>query len=428
MTSTRGADPGVRARSPAGPCPRLLTRPLLVRFVSVAGTSLSFYLLLATVPLYARAGGASPGTAGLTTTALTAATVISYLAAPAVAARFGYRPMLAAGLLALGLPALALAARGGLALIMAACVLRGLGFAMLCVAGGALTVSLIPAQRRGEGLALVGAVSGIGSVTALPAGVWLAGHVGYGPVFVAGGLAALIGLASIPWLPAGPTPAGPTRAGPTPAGTRPARTGPARREPADSLLTTLRRPGLVRPAIAFAATTMAVGVFVTFLPLALARTAPDVVALSLLAQPAAAIAGRWLAGWIGDRRGPAALLGPGMLAAAAGLALLGLDHTPALVVTGAAVFGAGFGVAQNVTQTLMYDRVPESGFSPVSALWNLAYDGGMGLGTAGFGLLVTRTGYPAAFALTAVMLPVVLAAGHAARPFGFFTHRAERPH
>lgn len=62
-------------------------------------------------------------------------------------------------------------------------------------------MSLIPARRRGEGLALVGLVSGIPSVAALPLGVWLAGHLGYRPVFAAGGLAALAGIASLPWLP-----------------------------------------------------------------------------------------------------------------------------------------------------------------------------------------------------------------------------------
>jgi hypothetical protein len=34
---------------------RLLTRPLMVRFVSVIGTATSFYLLLSAVPLYASA-------------------------------------------------------------------------------------------------------------------------------------------------------------------------------------------------------------------------------------------------------------------------------------------------------------------------------------------------------------------------------------
>jgi MFS family permease len=186
-------------RRPAGDPPtRLVTRPLLVRFVSIVGASASFYLLLSTVPEYARTAGASAGTAGLTTTALTLSSVAAYLAAPGLIARYGYRPMLAAGLAALG-------------------------------AAGMLTLSLA-----------------------------------------------------------------------------------------------------VDPTI------------------------------------------------------------------------------PAAVIAGAAVFGAGFGVTQNASLTLMYDRVPESGYSAVSALWNLAYDGGMGLGAAGFGVLAACTGYPAAFALTAAVLPAVL--------------------
>jgi predicted MFS family arabinose efflux permease len=378
--------PDVAGQLPA----RLITRPLLVRFVSVVGTATSFYLLLSTVPLYARSAGASAGTAGLTTTALTLSSVAAYLVTPRLMARYGVRLVLAAGLLALGLPALALAVSANIALIMAACVVRGGGFAVLCVAGGALTVSLIPPQRRGEGLALVGVVSGIPSVAALPLGVWLAGHVGYRPVFAAGGLAALAGLASVPWLP----------------GSRRPTRGPAAR--ADGIVAALRNPVLVRPAVTFSATTMAIGIIVTFLPLAVTRPGADVVTLALLFQPAAAIAGRWLAGRYGDRRGSAALLAPGVLIATAGMLTLSVAAIPAAVITGAAVFGLGFGVTQNVTQTLMYDRVAESAYGAVSAMWNLAYDGGMGLGAAGFGVLATRTGYPAAFALTAALLPAAL--------------------
>jgi predicted MFS family arabinose efflux permease len=187
-------------------------------------------------------------------------------------------------------PALLLAASANIALIMTACVIRGVGFAITCVAGGALTVSLLPPQRRGEGLALVGFVSGVPAVAALPLGVWLAGHVGYRPVFVAGGLAALAGLASVPWLPR----------------SRPPDQG------ADSagIVATLRNPALLRPAVIFSATTMAIGVIVTFLPMAVPRSASDVAALALFVQPAAAILGRWLAGREGDRHGSARLSGP----------------------------------------------------------------------------------------------------------------------
>jgi predicted MFS family arabinose efflux permease len=388
---------------------RLVTRPLLVRFVSVIGTVASFYLLLSAVPLYARSAGASTGLAGLTTTALTLSSVAAYPFTPRLMARYGSRAVLAGGLLALGLPALALTASDSIGLILAACVVRGAGFAVLCVAGGALTVSLIPARRRGEGLALVGLVGGVPSVAALPLGVWLAGHLGYRPVFAAGGLAALAGLASLPWLPGG----------------RPA----ARTAKADGMLAALRNPALVRPAALFSATTMAVGIVVTFLPLAVRRADANAAALALLVQPAAAIAGRWLAGrrgdrhrdrnrpGPGDRHGSAALLVPGVLLAAAGVLVLSLTAVPATVIAGAAVFGLGFGVTQNVTQTVMYDRVPESAYGASSALWNLAYDGGMGLGAAGFGVLALHTGYPLAFVLVAATLAAaVLPALLPARP------------
>ncbi|WP_347648069.1 hypothetical protein [Nonomuraea sp. B10E15] len=54
---------------------------------------------------------------------------------------------------------------------------------------------------------------------------------------------------------------------------------------------------------------------------------------------------------------------------------------------GAALFGAGFGAAQNVTLVLMFARSSPSASGRVSALWNLAYDGGMGVGAVGFGLV-----------------------------------------
>jgi hypothetical protein len=51
--------------------------------------------------------------------------------------------------------------------------------------------------------------------------------------------------------------------------------------------------------------------------------------------------------------------------------------------------------------------LPEAG---ASALWNLAYDAGYGAGPAVFGLFAARTGYPAAFAMTGVLVLAVLPA------------------
>ena len=383
---------------------RLLSRALVVRFVSIIGASASFYLMLSVVPLYARSAGATTNLAGLTTTALSLSTIAGYLPTPRLVARYGHRVVLAAGLLLLGAPALVLTMSANLTVIMAVCVIRGIGFAVTCVSGGALTVALIPAERRGEGLALVGVVSGIPSVAALPLGVWFASHVGFRPVFLAAALAALVPLASVPGLPGLD-------------GNR-SRHRDAAGDRSGGMLAGLRTPAVIRPAIIFAATTMAAGLFVTFVPLAATRATASTVALALLGQPAASIGGRWLAGRYGDRhgaagRGPQRLLVPGVLVTAAGIAVLSLTAVPAAVVAGAVLFGTGFGITQNVSLTLMYSRVQESGYSMVSAVWNLAYDAGMGIGAAGFGLLAAHTGYPAGFVLTAIVLPIplVLAAG-----------------
>ncbi len=393
-----------------------MTGPLLLRFAITLGASVSFYLLLSVVPLYARLAGpgGANGAAGLATGALMFSTVAGELVTPRLTARFGYRRTLAAGLILLGAPALALTASSTLTMILAVCVVRGLGFAITVVAGGAVTASLIPAERRGEGLALVGVVSGVPALAALPLGVWLAGHLGYGPVFVAGAIAALAVLPALPGLP--DRPAGhPVRRAAGRAARRAARRlSPARPALAGGgerplgVLAALRTAALLRPALVFAATTVAAGIIVTFLPLAMSRGDSGVAALALFAQPAAATLTRCLSGRWGDRRGAARLFAPAVVTAALGMLIMALTSVPIAVVVGSVIFGAGFGVAQNASLSLMYDRVPASGYDAVSALWNLSYDAGMGLGAVGFGLLAGGTGYPVAFAVTAAAMLIAL--------------------
>ncbi|GAA4202126.1 MFS transporter [Actinocatenispora rupis] len=367
--------------------PALLSRALLLRCVSIVGSSLSFYLLLSVAPLYATATHAGDGAAGIATGALMVATVAGELACPRLVARHGYRRVLVAGLVLLGAPALVLTVAHSMAWIVAVCLVRGLGYAVTVVAGGALTAELVPAERRGEGLALVGVVSAAPSLAALPLGVWLAGHVGYTVVAVAAGVAALASIAAIPGLP----------------DRRPAAAK------ATGIVAGLRTGALARPAVVFAATASAAGVLVTFLPLAAPRGATGTVALALLVQPAAATVARWLAGRYGDRYGAGRLVLPGLLASAAGILLTALLGSPLALVAGVTLFGLGFGVAQNATLTLMYSRVPTSGYGTVSALWNVAYDAGMGAGALGFGAVVGTVGYAPGFALTGVLMLVALA-------------------
>ena len=374
----------VETTAPARRAP-IMSRALALRFGSILGSATSFYLVVSVVPMY----GGGDQAAGLSTGALMLTTVLGELATPRLIARYGLRPILAVGLVLLGAPLLALPLSASVGWIVAVCLVRGLGFAFTVVAGGALTAALIPADRRGEGLAVVGLVSGIPSMAAMPLGVWLSGRIGYTPVLVIGGLAALAALVTLPGLPGTTAVAD-------------------KSEDPRGMVAGLRSTSLRRPALYFSATTMAGGVLVTFLPLAITGKAAGTVALALLAQPAASTAARWLSGRYGDRKGMRGLLVPSLVAAAAGMALLSLTTIPAAAVIGALIFGAGFGVVQNISLTMMYGSVSAAEYGTVAAVWNLAYDAGWGLGAVGFGFLVPLTGDPVAFTLTAALMLAAL--------------------
>lgn len=404
---------GRRARQarPPGAAEPILTRQMVLLLITSMGSLGSFYLLVPVVPLYAATTAGGVG-AGLSTGAMMLATVLTELAVPRLLGRHGYRAVMALGLVLLGAPALLLTAWSALPLVLGVCLVRGAGLGIAVVAGTALIADLTPAARRGEGLGLYGVAVGVPSIACLPLGLWLTVHLGYRPVFVAAAALSLLALAAAAGLPARPA-----RTGAAPsAGTGSARTGAAPMERPGLVLGVLRLPGLVRPAVVFAAVTLAAGVLLTFLPLAMSPGSRHLAAVALLVQSCATPLSRWIAGRYADRHGSARLLVPAVLAAALGTAGLVRVDSPPVVVACMGLFGIGFGIAQNVTLGLMFERVPRPEFGRVSALWNLAYDAGMGVGAVGFGLLAGPVGYPRAFALTGAVLFVALVPAWRDRP------------
>jgi predicted MFS family arabinose efflux permease len=380
----------------AAPRRRIVSGPLALLFVSSFAVLTSFYLLLSVTPLYAARAGAGSAGAGLVTGVLLLGTVAAELAASALMKRYRCRTLLVAGAVLMGLPALALLPGGSLVMIAAVSVVRGFGFGLSGVVLTTLTVMLLPPERRGEGLGLDGVVDSVPGVAALPSGVWLAGHCGFAVVIIMTAATALVPLALFRWLPGTADP-------------RAARER-AEAEPGPGLLTGLRHDGQLRLVLIFATTTVAAGVVVAFLPLA-AGASGTIAAAGLLAQALTATASRWWAGRRGDRHGHAGLLAPGLAIASLGMIAMIWLASPVAVIAGMSLFGAGFGVVQNATLTLMIDRMPASGVGTASALWNLAYDAGYGAGPAVFGLFAGRTGYPVAFALTSLLMLAALPAG-----------------
>jgi MFS family permease len=326
-------------------------------------------------------------------------TVLAEFASSRLMRRYGYRAVFAAGALLLGGPVPALLAPHSMVMIAAVSILRGFGFGLSTVVIGALVAASVPAERRGEGIGVAGVVACVPAIVALPSGVWLAQNAGYVVVIAITAVSALAPLAAVRWL------SGPAEAGQAGAGQ--AETGQAGDGP-NGLLGSLRSGAMLRPGLVFAATTVSAGVVASFLPLA-AGVSAGVATLGLFAQAVTATASRWWAGRRGDRHGHAALLLPGLLIAAAGMASLIWVSAPVVVIAGMCLFGIGFGIAQNATFALMIDRAPAGGYGTASALWNLAYDAGYGTGPIVFGLFVAHTGYPAAFGLTGLLILAAVA-------------------
>lgn len=358
---------------------------VLLGMTSLASMT-SFYLLIPVVPLYTASHGWGDVGAGLSTGVTMLATVLMELLVPALLSRHGYRAGMALGVILLAASSAPLVLSPALPMVLATSLARGVGLAIVVVAGPAMVAESAPAERRGRALAVYGVVVGIPAIIGLPAGLWLVPLIGYAPVFLMGTALALLALIGVPGLPSGSTPA----------------------ENHGGVLRALRHADLARPVLVFAAITLAAGVLLTFLPLAVPAGSSGTAAAALLAHSCAMPLARWAAGRYGDRHGTAVLLIPAVLTSAAGMAgLVWLDNTYAVIV-GAALFGAGFGAAQNVTLALMFERSSPSRFGQVSALWNLAYDGGMGLGAVGFGLVAGPAGYPAGFALISAVLALAL--------------------
>ena len=366
--------------------PRLVTGQFGRLLVMVFGSGLSMYLLTSVVPLYLAANGSGGIGAGLSTGAMMLAAVGTELLVPRMLARWGYQVVLGLGLILLGAPSLLLLVTASLPVVLTICVVRGAGLAIMVVGAVALVADVTPDGRRGEAFGIYGLAVGVPAVIGLPLGVYLTNLVGFGALFVLAAAGSLLVLGMLAGMPK----------------------ATSEEEQHVKVLGGLRGSGLMMPTFVFAAVTVAAGISVTFLPLAVAADKHSLVATALLMQAITAPAARWLAGRYADRVGPAKLLAPALILAAAGAGALVLIGSTTAIVVGSTLFGLGFGAAQNLTLTMMYDRVPKSRYGQVSALWNLAYDGGWGVGAIVFGAVVAGTGYSVAFGLTAAIVALAI--------------------
>lgn len=373
-------------------------RGLVPTLIAVAAAFGAWSLLLPVVPIAVLDAGGSETLAGGSTGAFMAATVITQILVPKLLRRFGYRAVIAVASLLLGLPALGYALGMDPVIVITVSVIRGIGFGALSVAEAAIITELVPLRLLGRTAGIFGLSVGFSQMVALPSGLALADRVGYEPVYVLAAAIGLIGLVvcvRIPTIPAA--------------------------DPTTADLSSVRVPlwRLVAvPMIALALVTTAYGAATNFLPISVRELDPTAGAafggVLLAVMNFAAMFSRYYAGVVLDRRGvPGTVLIPFQVSAAAGIfiiaAVIWAEASVWWLLLAALLYGAGFGAVQNESLTMLFYRLPKSKASEASAMWNVAFDSGTGLGSTVYGMMLTSMTMAPMFGVAGVVVAVGIA-------------------
>ena len=374
----------------------------LATMVAVAAAFGAWSLLLPVVPMSVIDAGGTATLAGATTGAFMAATVITQISTPWLLRVVGYRPVMVLAAFMLGVPALGhlLGTEAWIALLFSA--LRGIGFGAITVAESALIAELLPLKLLGKGTGTLGVFIGLSQMIALPVGLAAADAFGYGPVYVAAAVVALVAAVMCLRIPA-------IKAAPV---SVPAEgVGEHRRVAMWKLV--------LVPALSLTTISMGFGLVSSFLPTAIREADPVTGAviggLILSVTSGASMVFRYLVGLAADRSGePGRLIIPFQVLALLGMVLIAsilhYQWSVWLLVPAALMFGGGFGAVQNEALLAMFHRLPRSKVSEASAVWNIFYDSGTGVGSVVFGAIVAAAAYATGFGAAAAVIAVGIVA------------------
>lgn len=366
--------------------------------VAVAAAFGSWSLLLPVVPLAVIDNGGSETLAGATTGIFMAATVLTQIATPTALRRVGYTPVMAAAAFMLGVPAVGYIFSVETEPVLVVSALRGIGFGALTVAQSALVAELVPGRFLGKASGMLGVFIGLSQMLCLPLGLAVGARVGYPVVYLLGAAIALVAALmclQIPNLRAAPA------------------HRPAGRTPEEQAPRTAVWKLVLVPALAVTSLSMTFGAVSSFLPAAVLELDPVLGAvlagLILSATGGSAMVFRYLSGVIADQRGvPGATMIPAQFIAFCGVVLIAAGIHQGwsvwLILLGAILFGGGFGMVQNEALLSMFHRLPRSKVSEASAIWNISYDAGTGLGSFLLGIVAAALAYSGAFAAGAAVI------------------------
>jgi MFS family permease len=394
MASTAVPSP-TAAREP------LWTRNYILTLLSMHLFFLSWTMLFSTLPLYLEdakkwqvgwvVGGAF-GIASLSVRVFTGRIVD----------RSGRRPSMAIGAAITGLATAAFVLTASPLLLTPVRLIYGVAACFYTTAGMAMLADVLPLSRRGEGMGWYGVFYTTTNVYGPWLGLALADAFGL-PISFLAGAAVLLACAAVSALIV-----------------------EDRRSFAPPPNARLISRSALLPTGAFMSLAIAFSTLPAFLVLFARQRDLGNAGLFFFLNGLALVAARGSAGWAADRFGRTAVILPGFLLGAAGMAMLALAPGPALFYAAAVVFGIGFALGHTGLTILTVDRAPPAERGAAMATFVLAWDIGT-LGAFLLSFLADAINLRALF-LAASILPLLAMAGfEIVRRRGVRTAETQRP-
>ncbi|MBI4609048.1 MAG: MFS transporter [Candidatus Rokubacteria bacterium] len=360
---------------------RLATGQFALLWSAAFAFFLSFYLLLPTLPLYARALGIAESQIGLIIGCFALSSMVGKPWAGWAADRYGRRPLLVAGaLIFLGSSLLYGWSRTAAALLLVR-IFHGMGMGLYPTAATAMVADMAPPERRGEAMGFYGAASNVALAAGPFLGAWMAESTGFRALFGVSALVAALAVGLTLSLN---------------------ETALEKRRVAFSLTGVLSRPALL-PSGVLLCLMATYGVQVAFLPLYVQSRHAGNPGVFFLAFALVAAAVRGYAGLLSDWLGRAPVAAGGMLVTGLAMATLAVGgELPALVLAGA-LYGVGLGAAQPALMAWTVDRVPPAERGKAMGVFFTALELGIGIGAIGFGGVLSAAGFPVMFLLAGAL-------------------------
>ncbi len=407
MNTVRSSEESGSELTAAGRTREVVATPgYLAVIMGVSAGFAAFTLLLPLVPDIMMNQGHNAGSAGLVNALFMVGTVAGQMMSPRLLRAWGFSPVFLLSAFLLGFPALGYLWTFQLAPVLIYSVLRGLGFGFLVVAQTGIVPIMFPHNQWGTAYAVMGVAIGVVQVIAFPLEGIIVTYFSYDLAIWIAVAVAFGALLCFSLVPRHHRPSTSERTSPRPIFLRASIFG-----------------AVAVPLLILASQSAVYGLLTSFITPALENSVSSAATLGSLALAVLTLGSvvvRYWSGTIADRTGEAGhTVMAGQVMAIVGSACIAAGLIPdlpsigiaALLIVGSFLFGGAFGVSQNETLLLFYERLAHEDTTEVTAFWNIAYDGGTALGNYVFGYLIVAASYrPTFVSAVGVMLLVTLCA------------------